>query len=1223
MKRVLTFSVSIIFIISIMAAIYLFYPGEVTDNTAARSEVKAHQASLSKDFANLPLYFIPNQGQVDEDVRYYAQTTEYTLWMTADQLVFQWPGSVTRLSFSGANSPSGIDALGITSHTVNILRGPDSSKWQVNIPTFAAVQYKGMYNDIDLKVYGMTDKVEYDWRVKPGADPAIIGFRFDSSAQTRIDDEGNLVVRTESGKMVHKKPVSYQIIGRQKVEVETRFIQQEENQYGFQVGEYDNAYELVIDPLVLVYGSFVGGKYRDSISDMTVDDGGNVYLIGSTSSKDFPRKNAYQETGETFILKLHIAENGYSKVMYSTFYGGGDSPGKDIGYGIAVDNNGMIYATGYTTSSWLPKVNAYQNSLRGGRDAFLVKFDPSQTDERMLVFATYFGGSSSDTAFDIAVDEYGNAYITGETYSNDFPAKNGFQTTHGSGIAHYKDAFIAKLDTNSSGKAALLYSSYIASNAHDKGTSIAIDGNGQAYICGNTTGRDFPYKNGYQDVCNDEGLLQMGDIFILRVDTNQTWGQSLLYSTYLGGADTEEATSIAIDQNNNAYVTGFTRSKDFPLRNAYQKNLKWGQDAFISKINTDTTGDESLIYSTLLGGNGSEEGGKSIAVDNSGHAYVTGDTKSSNFPILNPLPGTPGGGFWDVFVTKLNVDGNNLVFSTYLGGNDYDYSSSIALDRNNNIYVAGNTYSTVFPITPGAIRQILSGNWNLDGFIIKIQDTESQSPTPKLARIDLDRTKLEFGACVSGPVTGAQSVNISNGGQGTMEWSIDLNSGWLNCGPDCGTENGMVSVSVDPTGLAAGTYTSTISVYSDTAENSPQSVEVTLKVYDTSHPGKPFGSFDTPTGSATVYGSIPFTGWALDNIGVSSVKIYRIQGSNKVYIGDAIFVEGARPDVEEAYRAYPNAYKGGWGYMLLTNFLPGGGNGQYTLTAVATDLEGNEVSLGEKMIACDNANAIKPFGALDTPEQGGLASGSQYVNFGWVLTPMPDMIPYDGSTIDVWVDGVNLGHPVYNKYRSDIASLFPGYVNSDGAVGYFYLDTTGMANGVHTIQWTARDTSGDMDGIGSRYFTVRNQTAGSASTSVTGQHNNQNFENVLKGTFGEPEKKMTIAFSRGFERDSNTGLEKRMKELFPGQNGVFEIKTKELEPIVLNLGSGGRLEGRLLVNGQFRSLPIGSAVDSTSGTFRWQPGAGFLGKFRLVFLETYREGQSFRSDIVIDIQAKH
>ncbi|MCP4220477.1 MAG: hypothetical protein GY765_37965, partial [bacterium] len=185
-------------------------------------------------------------------------------------------------------------------------------------------------------------------------------------------------------------------------------------------------------------------------------------------------------------------------------------------------------------------------------------------------------------------------------------------------------------------------------------------------------------------------------------------------------------------------------------------------------------------------------------------------------------------------------------------------------------------------------------------------------------------------------------------------------------------------------------------------------------------------------------------------------------------------VDGARPDVEENYSAYPKAYQAGWGYLLLSNFLPNGGNGTFTLYAKATDAEGNEVTLGSKTITVDNANAVKPFGAIDTPTQGGSASGSSFVNYAWALTPVPNTIPTDGSTITVYVDGVALGNPVYNQYRDDIATLFPGYNNSNGAAGHFYLDTTAYTNGVHTISWSVKDDAGNSDGIGSRYFTINN-----------------------------------------------------------------------------------------------------------------------------------------------------
>ncbi|MGE5343199.1 MAG: M20/M25/M40 family metallo-hydrolase [Candidatus Omnitrophota bacterium] len=347
-------------------------------------------------------------------------------------------------------------------------------------------------------------------------------------------------------------------------------------------------------------------------------------------------------------------------------------------------------------------------------------------------------------------------------------------------------------------------------------------------------------------------------------------------------------------------------------------------------------------------------------------------------------------------------------------------------------------------------------------------------PVTNNAVINLNRTQLYFSGTNSGVHTGSQDVWINNSGGGSLNWSATSNRSWLTLTPASGTNNGVITVSVNPTSLAAGTYTGTISLTSGSATNSPQSISVSLTVKSASQTSAPFGDFSTPANGATVQSSFPVTGWALDDIGVQSVKIYREQGSSLVYIGDAAFIEGARPDVQTAYPNYPQNFKAGWGYMLLSYFLPGGGNGAYKLHAIVTDLDGHSVDLGTKTITVDNAHAVKPFGTIETPTEGGTASGTSFINWGWALTPQPNQISTGGSTINVYVDGVYVGHPHYNVYRSDIASLFPGYANSNGAIGYFYLDTTAYSNGIHTIQWTVSDNHGNTDGIGSRYFVVQN-----------------------------------------------------------------------------------------------------------------------------------------------------
>jgi hypothetical protein len=347
---------------------------------------------------------------------------------------------------------------------------------------------------------------------------------------------------------------------------------------------------------------------------------------------------------------------------------------------------------------------------------------------------------------------------------------------------------------------------------------------------------------------------------------------------------------------------------------------------------------------------------------------------------------------------------------------------------------------------------------------------------PQTPVISIDKTRFYFGALAGANAPGSRSFTISNSGAGTLNWSIIDNAAWLSSNPTSGTGSAQVTVSIDITGLNPGAYTGTITVSDPNASNSPQTVEITLNVYEQGADNEPFGSFDTPADGSSVRSSVAVTGWVLDDIGIDRVEIYR-GGENRqdwIYIGDAVLVEGARTDIEQTFPTYPMNHKAGWGYMMLTNFLPNGGNGIFTIYARATDTSGHSVTLGSKTITCDNANAVKPFGAIDTPTQGGIASGSNFVVWGWALTPWPNTIPTNGSTINVYVDSVSLGHPGYNIYRPDIAGLFPSYANSNGAAGYFILDTTTYENGVHTIQWVVTDGGGNTDGIGSRYFVIQN-----------------------------------------------------------------------------------------------------------------------------------------------------
>jgi hypothetical protein len=477
---------------------------------------------------------------------------------------------------------------------------------------------------------------------------------------------------------------------------------------------------------------------------------------------------------------------------------------------------------------------------------------------------------------------------------------------------------------------------------------------------------------------------------------------------------------------------------------------------------------------------------------------------------------------------------------------------------------------------------------------------------PGPPEISVNRASLNFGYIIGSSHMPQETFTIYNSGGGALNWSASTVVENISLRPNSGTNFCVVEVTINPVGLLPAKYEGVIYVTAPLASNSPVAVKLNLSVKQQASP--PFGEFSTPLDGSTVYSSIPVTGWALGDTGIDSVKIYREDGSNLVYIGDALFVEGARPDVEAAYPDSPMNYKAGWGYMMLSHFLPNGGNGTFKIHAIATDKEGLTTTLGIKTITIANATAVKPFGALDFPAPGGTASGNNYRTHGWVLTPLPNKIPENGSTINAYVDGKYLGHPVYNINRPDIASLFPGYANVNGAGGYFDFDTTAYENGVHSICWTATDNAGNSDGIGSRYFTIQNSDTAASCISQSPAVIAAPLDIDLSAIPVDYPGPVKIV--RGFTDVLDA------PEMYPGENGLIEIEIKELERIEIHLTQAKEdapvfnYKGYLVVNDQLRPLPIGSTLDSRKGIFYWQPGVGFYGDYELVFIKQTNTGRN-------------
>jgi hypothetical protein len=565
---------------------------------------------------------------------------------------------------------------------------------------------------------------------------------------------------------------------------------------------------------------------------------------------------------------------------------------------------------------------------------------------------------------------------------------------------------------------------------------------------------------------------------------------------------------------------------------------------------------------------------------------------------------------WTPISYTADPGGYRVYYSTESGKN-YTLFTGITTDKSiSKMEVTGLNPGTTYYFVVQTRTDPHTNNQNTVVSSYSREVTTAGPTTPP--EIFLNRSQLNFGYVIGGATPSAQTFRISNSGGGILNWAVVNWFNRISVSPVSGSGSGVVEVLMDPAGLNAGNFTAEVQVIADYASNSPQVVNINLTVKKSPGNQPPFGTLSTPENNSPASGSIPVTGWALDDIGVESVKIYRSpvsgEGNELKYLGDAIFVEGARPDIEGAYPDYPNNYKAGWGYMLLTNLLPGPpdgvrGNGTFTLYAKARDLGGEETTLGTATIICDNANAKKPFGAIDYPAQGGTASGSSYRNRGWVLTPQPNKIPEDGSTIDVYVDSVKLGNPQYNIPRPGIAEYFPGYANSDGPAAEYTFDTTAYSNGVHTIHWIAADDAGNTEGIGSRYFTIQNSGVSGQVSVVKGESFEYSHEILSKipiDYFG------SIGIRKGYRKDVEP------QQIYPDDNGIINIEIKELERLEIRFNNDcitdESITGRSTLNIEPRTLnssplPIGSTLDQKRGVFYWQPGPGFYGDYDFIFIK--------------------
>ena len=672
-----------------------------TETAPTTWPVRMPAGAVTVEAAAPPLYFIANAGQADARALYYADAPGYTLWLTREGLVFDRvekdgkdvpARSAVSLRFEGANRDIEVVAADPSDYRVSYFYGREESEWKTDIPTSRAVLYKNVYDGVDLKVYGTGREVEYDWVVAPGADPGRIRFSYSEDGRAALDEQGNLAVETAGGRILHRKPSAYQVIDGRKIGVEAVFAENTDGSYGFVLGAYDPSRELVIDPLVLAYSTYLGGYDSDFPYDIAVDPTGAVYVTGTTRSRDFPPVTQKWPREDVFVTK--ISPDGKS-LVYSAFFPGAH---EGIWPGLDVDPKGFVYLAASTDSSRFPVKNAFQSVFKGGSsDVVIVKLAKSG---KSLVYSSYLGGSGADRCVDVAVDPAGVAVLGGATRSPDFPVKKAFQKTHGGNW----DFFIAKVSAEGSG---LVYSTFLGGRKEEQCHAMTVAADGAVVIGGSTDAPGFPLVNPFQKGYG--GGYQDGIVAKLSPK-----GEKLVWSSYLGGNSYDYVRGLAADASGAVYIAGETQGS-LPVKNPFQKRPGGNHDGLVAKIAADG---KSLVYLSYLGGSGFDRA-RSIAVDGAGQAYVLGHTESTNFPLKSPFQAALSGRV-DCYLTVVGASGDSLVASTYMGGKYIERTyGGIALSAAGEIYLCGNTNSPDFPVK-GAYQSALDG-WEDDAFVLKFR----------------------------------------------------------------------------------------------------------------------------------------------------------------------------------------------------------------------------------------------------------------------------------------------------------------------------------------------------------------------------------------------------------------------------------------------------------------------------------------------------------------------
>jgi len=732
------------------------------------------------DFSRLPLSFVANIGQFEKQVKFqtnslggsiFFTTTEVTLVLPDRKTKAKQPDDdaftskynskdntkVVQIEYKNAEKSVVVEGLNLLPGVANFVVGSDKQAWVANAPTYDGIIYRNLYSGIDLTYEGAAGALKSAFLVAAETDPSVISWKYKNAGTVALDPEGNLVVTLPAQNvdqtdtlLIEHTPIAWQEQDGQRLNVSVSYVIAQNGGVSFTFPQgYNSSLPLIIDP-TLTFSTYLGGLGTDVGDSITTDSVGNVYVTGYSYCSAFPLLNPIPGSpaggNDIVITKINASGNA---LRYSTCIGGA---GDDVGYRIALDAQERIIVGGTTNSTNFPIVGGLATyGGTGGicsvdypcQDSFILALNAAGTAIR---YSTYLGGNGREEIGDIAIDSSGKILVVESTTSANFPTVNAYDNTYATGGTNCSsttlcyDVTVTKLNADLTGTNSILYSTYLGGINRDKGLGMTLDESGKVYLTGYTESDDYPTIN------SPLTRKDSKDTIITIIDPSLSGNASLTYSTYWGSEDSDLGYDIARDGSGNVYLTGRTSSPEFQLLDPLQYQAHFYEacdddscyEAYVAKFNIATN---STVYSTYLGGSHTDEG-YGIAVDSYGRAYVTGYTRSADFPTFNAIQGTKGSDGCgappceDAFLSVLEPDGQSFAYSTFLGGSQADFGNGIRLDANNQVYLVGETYSTNFPTTPGAYDLSNTQSTKRDVFISKITALTTAPAAPTALHVD-------------------------------------------------------------------------------------------------------------------------------------------------------------------------------------------------------------------------------------------------------------------------------------------------------------------------------------------------------------------------------------------------------------------------------------------------------------------------------------------------------